>query len=298
MGNLLELTLRNVDILLINIPRFERIVKLQVFGYMTAAFSDFLHVLSQMTTLHHLSFHDMHRTPAGVGFPEPSNPPPVFPNLTTIELTQVGCPEMHGVLSRMEVPNLQSLVIRSPHSKLPDELDQDVLRVIEAHPSIRKLEIADCYGEDWKGIFATLPFLTHLHIMTSELKDKDLKHLTISTPEGDPRCPNLTHIILDNVLECTSNSLKEIVLSRLSRSIAIESIVLRGWDPRNVDEEDVATISEHVKYFRLGVFDLDQVMDDQEDATGPGSSDEEDWDSASFTSGDRVILDAGLRYNA
>lgn len=291
LGGIRELTLREVQILPAGVPSFERITKLEVVRSMTSTFEELLHIISQMSTLRDPVLSDMYRAPVDMVFRPPATTPPPFPSLQTIELTRLGCAEMQGVFSLVaNTPNVESLALTSIR---PGSLDPKLVHFLRSHPTILDLRMTDCNPQDWGSLFPALPSLTHLHIAFADITDKDLDNLA-PTEITNIVCPSLTHLTLLNTLETTSETIKDIVLARAQTPVPIKALVLRGWDAEHIKEEDVVVIRDLVTSCDLEVFEAVGLHGDEGEA---GSSDEEGWDSASFTSGDRVIINGELGWN-
>lgn len=298
MENLVRLCTRWLHLVPNTIPPFNRITTLEVHGRMTSSFTDFLKVLSQMTTLEELLLFDI-RDYLGPSLSESSSDSdlktlPTDPlKLSKITLKRVNQEDLDQLFAIINPKYINALFLSTIFPRVNDPTDGDLPSIVNQCVHLRKLRVEDCLDADWIQMFRSLPELADLHIASCMIEDIDLKPL--AGPPEDTSCRELTNITIDNELALTTTVIREIVEARVSSSKPVSSIVLRGWDADSVGEEDVIVIRTNIPNFVLGTFDAEAVVKDAEGSFEEESSGDTGQDD-SFGSGDKVIIEGRLPF--
>lgn len=295
LSGLRELCVRHLQFAPEHIPTFALLLRLQVIGCMTESFSELPGIIPQMPLLEELEISDTFL----------SEPIPEIlchdydavevPSLLKLTLRRTGVGELQRIFAGINPINLTSLIISRPwHGKGEEGRYVGgvlLLRVLERHRSIQCIGLDDCGVEgDWPRFYASIPDVRHIQLALGSLTNSDLQPLI--GVQGQPvLCPQLHTLVIYNTLNTSTTVIKDIALFRAQNSMPLQWIVLQGWDPTNVDDDEVCEIRESGILVDVGTLNVAAVHEDMGNITLTSVATEEDPDlSTGMTSGDWSVM--------
>ncbi|KAG9008324.1 hypothetical protein FRB90_008987 [Tulasnella sp. 427] len=218
--------------------------------------------------------------------------PASLPNLTNLECLGLNNNTMTRLLQLLITPKLNSSKLWWDYGfKLWLNQVDGVMAMLRANPQLQILNLCnlETQAPHWKEIFRRGVSLRILRLRSCELEEDDLEALWEQGAQDAPIIPHLEHLVLENVLDLSTNVMRRIVASRPS----LRFVELRGWYDGRVDEEDVEFVRNSVERFVLETFGGRGPRDSDGESAESGA---EEWSSSgtpsegSWLSGDEDVV--------